>query len=110
MHIPRHETILSLTPQQPDPISTARSRAPCRYCPITRQPGRTTWTPPLPQFAQKVAASNRLLFADLRRLQRDVLPNDITSRDEAEILIVIDQTHERADETSPLEPPVWVAT
>jgi hypothetical protein len=54
---------------------------------------------PLILFTQKVSASNRLLFADLRRLQRDVLPNDITSRDEAEILIVIDQTHERADET-----------
>jgi hypothetical protein len=40
-------------------------------------------------------------FTDLCRLQRDVLPNDITSREEAEILLVIDQTLERADETSP---------
>jgi hypothetical protein len=29
-------------------------------------------------------------FTDLRRLQRDVLPNGITSREEAEILLVID--------------------
>jgi hypothetical protein len=54
---------------------------------------------PLTLFTQKVSASNRLLFADLRRLQRDVLPNGITSWEEAEILLVIDQTLERADET-----------
>jgi hypothetical protein len=47
-------------------------------------------TAPLTLFAQKVLASNRLLFADLRRLRRDVLPNGITTREEAELLLGLD--------------------
>jgi hypothetical protein len=47
-------------------------------------------TAPLTLFAQKVSGRNRLLFADLRRLERDVLPNGITSRAEAEILLELD--------------------
>jgi hypothetical protein len=47
-------------------------------------------TAPLTLFAQKVLASNRLLFADLRRLRRDVLPNGITTREEAELLLELD--------------------
>jgi hypothetical protein len=47
-------------------------------------------TAPLTLFAQKVSASHRLLFADLRRLRRDVLPNGITTREEAEVLLGLD--------------------
>jgi len=46
-------------------------------------------TAPLILFAQKVSDSNRLLFADLRRLQR-ILPDGITTRAEAEVLLSLD--------------------
>jgi hypothetical protein len=55
-------------------------------------------TAPLTLFARKVSASNRLLFADLRRLRRDVLPNGITSREEAEVLLGLDQIERLDDE------------
>jgi hypothetical protein len=57
-------------------------------------------TAPLTLFAQKVSASNRLLFADLRRLRRDILPDGITSREEAEVLLGLDHL-ERLDEEWP---------
>jgi hypothetical protein len=44
-------------------------------------------TAPLTLFARKVSASNHLLFADLRRLRRDILPEGITTREEAEVLL-----------------------
>ena len=47
-------------------------------------------TAPLIRFAQKVSANGRLLFADLRRLQRDILPEGITTRAEAELLLSLD--------------------
>jgi hypothetical protein len=53
-------------------------------------------TAPLTLFARKVSASNRLLFADLRRLRRDILPAGITSREEAEVLLGLDHL-ERLD-------------
>jgi hypothetical protein len=55
-------------------------------------------TAPLTLFAQKVSASNRLLFADLRRLRRDILPNGITSREEAEVLLGLDHIERLDDE------------
>ena len=48
-------------------------------------------TAPLTLFARKVLTSGRLLFADLRRLQRDILPNGITIREEAEALLSLDR-------------------
>jgi hypothetical protein len=57
-------------------------------------------TAPLTLFARKVSASNRLLFADLRRLRRDILPDGITSREEAEVLLGLDHL-ERLDEEWP---------
>ena len=57
-------------------------------------------TAPLTLFAQKVSASNRLLFADLRRLRRDILPDGITSREEVEVLLGLDHL-ERLDEEWP---------
>jgi hypothetical protein len=57
-------------------------------------------TAPLTLFAQKVSASNRLLFADLRRLRRDILPDGITSQEEVEVLLGLDHL-ERLDEEWP---------
>ena len=52
-------------------------------------------TAPLILFAQKVSANGRLLFADLRRLQRDILPEGITTRAEAEVLLSLDHIPRR---------------
>jgi hypothetical protein len=38
-----------------------------------------------------------MTFADLRRLQRDVLPGGIETREQAELLIAIDQSLKRVD-------------
>jgi hypothetical protein len=54
-------------------------------------------TASLHNFASKALEANRIRFADLRRLQRDVLPLRITTRDEAEVLLALDGTVERAD-------------
>jgi hypothetical protein len=48
-------------------------------------------------FVSRVATSKRLNFADLRRLERDVLPNGVTSRADAEALIALDAALDRAD-------------
>ncbi len=51
----------------------------------------------LRDFASRTAASGRIRFGDLRRLQRDLLPNGITTREEAEALLNLDQAVSRAD-------------
>jgi hypothetical protein len=55
----------------------------------------------LPEFVGKVLAHNRIGYGDLRRLQRDILPNGITTRAEAEALIGLDQTVTRVDDGWP---------
>ena len=57
-------------------------------------------TTPLHAFATKARASNRLLYGDLRRLQRDVLPTGATSREEVEVLLSLDWI-ERVDRDWP---------
>jgi hypothetical protein len=52
---------------------------------------------PLGRFVDKILASRRLLFADLRRLERDVLPGGPASREEAETLLALDRALARAD-------------
>jgi hypothetical protein len=52
-------------------------------------------------FIRKVRESRRLLYGDLQRLQRDVLPNGISTRDEAEALIALNSGLERADDGWP---------
>jgi len=47
-------------------------------------------TTPLCVFVTKVTASNRIVFGDLRRLQRDVLPQGASSRQEVETLLSLD--------------------
>ena len=57
-------------------------------------------TTPLGLFATKARASNRLLYGDLRRLRRDVLPTGAQSREEVETLLALDAI-ERVDEDWP---------
>jgi hypothetical protein len=45
--------------------------------------------PPLHQFVARILADDRILFGDLKRLQRDILPARITTREEAEILLFL---------------------
>ncbi len=57
-------------------------------------------TTPLRAFARKATTSHRLIYGDLRRLQRDVLPAGATTREEVEILLSLDSL-ERVDEGWP---------
>jgi hypothetical protein len=49
--------------------------------------------------ATEIEARGRINFADVRRLERDILPDGVTSRAEAEILIRLDRDVPRADRT-----------
>ena len=51
----------------------------------------------LHQFVARVLADERILFGDLKRLQRDVLPARITTREEAELLLFLDSAVRRTD-------------
>jgi hypothetical protein len=51
----------------------------------------------LQDFVTKTAAKSRITFGDVRRLQRDVLPDGVSSRDQAELLISLDAEVARAD-------------
>ena len=48
-------------------------------------------------FAAEALQMKRIRYADLRRLERDVLPFRITSRDDAEILLSLDGSVVRSD-------------
>ena len=51
----------------------------------------------LQDFVCRAMAQNRISFGDLRRLRRDVLPDGITTREQAETLLALDLAVERAD-------------
>jgi len=51
----------------------------------------------LRDFVVNAVEIKRIRFADLRRLQRDILPYRITTQQEAEMLLSLDGTVERAD-------------
>jgi hypothetical protein len=51
----------------------------------------------LHDFASRIIAHDRILFGDLKRLQRDILPDRVTSREEAEILLFLDSAVHRTD-------------
>lgn len=51
----------------------------------------------LQDFVTKTAAKNRITFGDVRRLQRDVLPDGLASRAEVELLLDLDRRVARAD-------------
>jgi hypothetical protein len=48
-------------------------------------------------FVDRLSEAQRLGFGDLRRLQRDVLPNGPERRDNVEVLLALDMALERAD-------------
>jgi hypothetical protein len=48
-------------------------------------------------FVTKTEAHNRITFGDVRRLQRDILPDGIPSRAEVELLLGLDARVARAD-------------
>jgi hypothetical protein len=54
--------------------------------------------PSLEKFVTKVLETKRLGFGDLRRLQRDILPDGITTMEEAEALLALDCVIKKADE------------
>ena len=47
-------------------------------------------SPSLREFVSHARAAGRIRFADMRRLQRDVLPARLTTCEEAEALIALD--------------------
>ncbi len=51
----------------------------------------------LQEFVSRTGAKSRITFGDVRRLQRDVLPEGISSREEAELLLRLDGQVARAD-------------
>ena len=51
----------------------------------------------LQAFADQALKAGRISFGDVKRLQRDILPDGISSRAEAELLLTLDQTISRAD-------------
>jgi hypothetical protein len=51
----------------------------------------------LSAFVSKATAKNRITFGDVRRLQRDVLPDGVMAREEAELLITLDGNVSKAD-------------
>jgi hypothetical protein len=51
----------------------------------------------LSEFAGRLRAKNRITFADVQRLRRDVLPDGITSREDTELLISLDRDVSRSN-------------
>src|SRR3954468_21170679 len=51
----------------------------------------------LQAFASDVQKAGRISFGDVKQLQRDILPDGINSRAQAELLLTLDQTVSRAD-------------
>jgi hypothetical protein len=54
-------------------------------------------TSKLQEFVTKIAAKKRITFGDVRRLQRDVLPDGIMSRADAEHVLRLDGEVDRKD-------------
>src|SRR5215213_454414 len=55
-------------------------------------------TTPLCVFVTKVTRNHRIVFGDLRRLQRDVLPTGATSREQIETLLSLDSLGQLDDD------------
>lgn len=51
----------------------------------------------LQDFVTKTTAKKRITFGDVRRLQRDVLPDGVSTREEAELLLRLDSAIARVD-------------
>lgn len=52
----------------------------------------------LSEFVRRLRQKGRISFGDVQRLQRDVLPDGIGARQEAELLIELDRHVSRADD------------
>lgn len=55
--------------------------------------------PILTKAAAEIEARGRISFADVKRLERRILPHGVTCRDEAEALIHLDRSVPRADKS-----------
>jgi hypothetical protein len=53
--------------------------------------------PALEIFATKMMTKSRITFGDVCRLRRDILPDGMTCREEAELLLKVDRLVGRAD-------------
>ncbi|KAA2237384.1 hypothetical protein [Salinarimonas soli] len=51
----------------------------------------------LAEIVTKTIAKGRISFGDVRRLQRDVLPDGVSSREEVELLLSLDAAAAQAD-------------
>ena len=51
----------------------------------------------LRDFVSRAMEHKRIRFGDLRRLKRDILPARITAREQAEVLIALDSSVDKAD-------------
>lgn len=51
----------------------------------------------LSEFANKVRVKDRISFGDVQRLQRDILPDGISTREDADLLIHLDRDIARID-------------
>jgi hypothetical protein len=51
----------------------------------------------LRDFVSRAVEHKRIRFGDLRRLQRDILPARITTREQAEVLVALDSFVDKAD-------------
>jgi len=54
-------------------------------------------SPSLREFVSRARSAGRIRFADMRRLQRDVLPARLTTCEQAEALIALDRELQSAD-------------
>ena len=54
-------------------------------------------SPSLRDFVFRAVEHKRIRFGDLRRLKRDILPARITTREQAEVLIALDSSLDKAD-------------
>jgi hypothetical protein len=54
-------------------------------------------SPSLRDFVSRAVEHKRIRFGDLRRLKRDILPARITTREQAEVLIALDSSVDKAD-------------
>ena len=52
----------------------------------------------LSEFVSRLRQKGGISFGDVQRLQRDVLPDGIGAREEAELLIELDRHVSRADD------------
>jgi hypothetical protein len=66
---------------------------------IQQEPGRRQQmtNTSLSKFSRRLRAKNRITFADVQRLRRDVLPDGITSREDTELLISLDRDVSRSN-------------